>query len=389
MPVVGSTVVAGGGARGKVRTFAPAGSVPEDRSIGSAVGSLACRLARRGRIARDSASAPSPGAETGYPSSPCARADGTPRGSTASSTSATRPVMTVARTTPRCSVGEGRRTPSTSVLPTRRGVSAIAAHAVQPSTMSVPAALKNEDPLLPINQLDGSDAPRRHLSRGDWRPTLIAAVLAGGAVAVLILAFASVSPFERAVVLESLTGTVYWIAAAFIGACGTIAALMLTTVSLMEHLDTRRMGPRFLFHLRLTVIAAIATIALSVAALLLTTFPLAGGVDVQPPRWQVDSVFFGLQGLTALMVGSFAVVLSSLYATIADIFANLPQSWVEEIMAEEEEEEREEEAAERAEHAAADAEQEADRAEGAATRAEDVVGIGGRATNGRPEGGAR
>lgn len=240
-----------------------------------------------------------------------------------------------------------------------------------------------EDLVLPINQSDRPDAPRRRLSWQDWRPTFSAAVLAAGAVVVLILAFASVSPFERSVVLQSLTGTVYWIAAAFIGACSTIAALMLTTVSLMEHLDTRRMGPRFLFHLRLTVTAALATIALAVAALLLTTFPLAGGVDVSPPRWQINTVFFGLQGLTALMVGGFAIVLSSLYAIIGDVFANLPQSWVDEIMLEEEE--REGEAAERAESAAVVAEHEADRAENAAERAEDVVGAGARTDDGRSD----
>lgn len=169
----------------------------------------------------------------------------------------------------------------------------------------------------------------------DYLPTCVAAFLAAGAVALLILAFDSVSVFERPVAIESLAGSIFWIASASIGSCGTIAALMLTTVSLMEHLETHRMGPRFLFHLRLTVVAAIATIGLAITALLLTTFPLAGGADVDPPSWQVNLVFFGLQGLTAAMVGGLAIVLSSLYATISDIFRNLPRGWIEDILADE------------------------------------------------------
>ena len=191
--------------------------------------------------------------------------------------------------------------------------------------------------MLPISGPEAGEPIRERLTWSDWRPTQVAALLSAAAVAILIIAFDSVSAFERPAALESLTGTIYWIAAALIGACGTIAALMLTTVSLMEQLDTRRLGPRFLFHLRLTVLGALATIALAVGALLLTTFPLAGGADVRPPRWQIDAVFFGLQTLTALMVGAFAVVLSSLYATIADVFRNLPQTWVEEIMAKDDE----------------------------------------------------
>ena len=208
--------------------------------------------------------------------------------------------------------------------------------------------------MLPLSRPKANEAIRQRLTWRDWQPTFAAAILSATAVGILIIAFDSVSAFERPAALESLTGSLYWIAAALIGSCGTIAALMLTTVSLMEHLDTRRMGPRFLFHLRLTVLGAIGTIMLAVGALLLTTFPLAGGADVQPPPWQIDVVFFSLQILTALMVGGFAVVLSSLYATIADIFRNLPQTWVEEILAEDEVAELEEAAEEAAERAAED-----------------------------------
>jgi hypothetical protein len=231
--------------------------------------------------------------------------------------------------------------------------------------------------VLPISQPESNRHVEQGLTWHDWRPTLVAAVVSAGAVALLILAFDSVSPFERPAVLESLTGTVYWIASASIGACGTIAALMLTTLSLTERLETRRMGPRFLFHMRLTVLAAIATIGFAVAALVLTTFPLAGGADVHPPRWQIDAVYFALQALTALMVGGFAVVLSSLYSTIADVFGSLPQGLVEEILTDGEQNEPAVEAVDRAEGAADQAEDAAERAEESAAKV-DGAGHGHR-----------
>jgi hypothetical protein len=184
----------------------------------------------------------------------------------------------------------------------------------------------------PDRQIRGRPPRPERLRWRDWRPTLAAAALSAAAVALLIVAFARVSAVERPVVVRSLCDSVLWIAAALVGSCSTIAALTLTTISLLERLETRRMQPRVLFHVRLTVLGAVTTIALAVGALLLTTFPVAGGVDVQPPRWQIDAVFFGLLALTALMVGAFAVVLTSLYATVADVLRTLPQEWVDEIM---------------------------------------------------------
>lgn len=114
------------------------------------------------------------------------------------------------------------------------------------------------------------------LSWRDWQPVLFATVdallLAGG----LLLVFEGVSPYARPVVLSRMTTSVLWFAAAMIGACGTIAALMLTTVALLEHLETRRLTGQFLFHLRLVVLAAFAMIALAVLAPLLTVFPMSG-----------------------------------------------------------------------------------------------------------------
>src|SRR5215212_11679696 len=175
--------------------------------------------------------------------------------------------------------------------------------------------------LLPVGQTDMDRVLLSPLTCRDWLPTLVAAGLSAGAVAILIVAFDSVSAYERPVVLASLTTSILLIAAALIGACGTIAALMLTAVSLLDRLETRRLPPRVLVHLRLTVLGALCTIALAVGALLVTTFPVAGGVDVRSPAWQIDAVYFALLALTALMVGTFSVVLTSLYATVTDVMS--------------------------------------------------------------------
>jgi len=159
----------------------------------------------------------------------------------------------------------------------------------------------------------------------------VALLLAGG----LLATFARVSPYARPVALAGLAESITWLAAALIGACGTIAALMLTTVGLLEHLETRRLTGRFLFHLRLVVGAALATIALAVLALLLTIFPTDVTEGVAPPAWEVDAVYWALLADTALMVGGFATVLSALWATIGAVFATLPREWVEEILTEE------------------------------------------------------
>jgi hypothetical protein len=114
----------------------------------------------------------------------------------------------------------------------------------------------------------------------DWRPVFGAAAVALLLATGLLAAFVGVSPYARPVVLAGLIESVYWLAAALIGACGTIAALMLTTVGLLEHLETRRLTGQFLFHLRLVVVSALATIALAVLALLLTVFPTTGAEGV-------------------------------------------------------------------------------------------------------------
>lgn len=172
----------------------------------------------------------------------------------------------------------------------------------------------------------------------DWRPVAGAAVLALLLAAGLLAAFEGFSPYERPVILDRLTESIFWLAAALIGACGTIAALMLTTVGLLEHLDTQRLTRRFLFHLRLVVTAALATIALAVLALLITVFPTSGAEGISPASWQVELLYWALLGVTALMVGGFATVLGALHATVAEVFRTLPQQWVDEILTEDGEE---------------------------------------------------
>ena len=173
------------------------------------------------------------------------------------------------------------------------------------------------------------------LSWRDWWPVFVAALLAlllGGG---LIALFDTISPYQRDRALTALSGSVVWLAASVIGACGTIAALMLTTVGLLEHLDTQRLTPRFLFHLRLVVTAAIVTIGLAVVTLLITVFPSSNGADVSPSLRQINLIYWLLLTMTALMIGGFAVVLGALYTTVGDIFRTLPRAWVEEILAEE------------------------------------------------------
>jgi hypothetical protein len=177
------------------------------------------------------------------------------------------------------------------------------------------------------------------LTARDWLPLVGSAVLSLVIVVVLVVIFDGVSPYARPTVLEGLATSLFWLAAGVIGASSTIAALMLTTISLMQHLETRRMGPRFLFNLRVTVVAAMGSIACAVISLLLTIFPSTGSKGFSPSARQVDIVYYGMLVVTAVMVGSFAVVLTALYATVADVFHNLPRSWVEDILAEDEERE--------------------------------------------------
>ena len=151
--------------------------------------------------------------------------------------------------------------------------------------------------LLPVGQTDVDRTLLARLTWRDWRPTLVAAGLSAAAVAIFLVAFESVSAFERPVVLASLTTSILFIASALIAACGTIAALMLTAVSLLDLLETRRLPPRMLVHLRLTLLGALSTIALAVGSLLVTTFPVAGGVDVKPPSLAGRRRLFRITGI--------------------------------------------------------------------------------------------
>jgi hypothetical protein len=166
-----------------------------------------------------------------------------------------------------------------------------------------------------------------------WWPTALAAGLAVIAAGILIVAVDRASPAERPVVLASLQESARWLATAVIGAGSTIAALMLATISLLDRLETRRMQPAVLTHLRRTVFGAVATIACAVGALLLTAFPSEPG-EMAALGWLGDGVFYGLQGVLVVMIGAFAVVLTSLAATVADVLRTLPPEVVEEILEE-------------------------------------------------------
>jgi hypothetical protein len=170
------------------------------------------------------------------------------------------------------------------------------------------------------------------LSWRDWRPVFIAGVLAlllgGGLIAI----FDGISPYERTVALDGLTSTVLWLAASLIGSCSTIAALMLTTVGLLEHLETDRLTPRFLFHLRLVVTAAIVTIGFAVLTLLLTVFPTSTSASVAPSERQVNLVYWSLLIATAISIAGFTTVLGALYTTVHEVFRTLPKTWVDEIL---------------------------------------------------------
>jgi hypothetical protein len=189
---------------------------------------------------------------------------------------------------------------------------------------------------IPARRVHRDEASTLSLTWRDWRPVLFAALLALMVGGGLIAAFGGVSPYARPDVLANLSSTVYWLAASTIGACSTIAALMLTTVGLMEHLDTQRLTGRFLFRLHLVVRSALATIALAVFALVLTVFPASGTNEINPTSWQVNFVYWTLLADTALMIGGFATVLGALSTTINEVFRTLPQEWVEDILTPEE-----------------------------------------------------
>ena len=186
---------------------------------------------------------------------------------------------------------------------------------------------------------DTADNQAKELAeRIGWldRGPVIGAGLCGLAVAAgILMLFGEVSAASRATVLEGLNDSLFWLAGAMIGACATIAALMLTALTLMPHLETRRLTPRFLYNHRLTVIGALITIGLAVICLLLTVFPAAGTEQFAPTQTEIDVLYVTTLSLTAMMTGTFAAVLAALYKTIADVFHNLPREWVDDILAEE------------------------------------------------------
>ncbi|HEU0116785.1 MAG TPA: hypothetical protein VFQ80_18980 [Thermomicrobiales bacterium] len=185
---------------------------------------------------------------------------------------------------------------------------------------------------LRIGEAETNQAVGERLRPVDWWPTALAAFLSAAAAALLIASFSHVSVLERGLVVASMIDGVRWLASAAIGACATIAALTLTTLGLLDVFERRGFGPRFLLHMRLTVVGAFAVIAVAVAALLVSLFPTATGGEPHPDPREVEIVYDALLMLIALIVGGLAVVLTSLYATIAEVFRNLPHGWVRDIL---------------------------------------------------------
>jgi hypothetical protein len=188
---------------------------------------------------------------------------------------------------------------------------------------------------LRIGEAETNRAVEERLRPADWRPTVLAAILSAAATAILIASFSSVSVLERRLVVASMIDGVHWLASAAIGACATIAALTLTTLGLLDVFKRRGFGPRLLLHMRLTVIAAFAVVAVAVLALLVSLFPTATGGEPHPDPREVELVYDALLILIALIVGGLAVVLTSLYSTIAEVFRNLPSGWVRDILSDE------------------------------------------------------
>lgn len=188
--------------------------------------------------------------------------------------------------------------------------------------------------MLEIGTEQTNHAVGERLTWGDWRPTFVAAGTAAAAAAALLIGVNSVSSFEQVAAVAAMIGGVQWIASASIATCGTIAALSLTTLGLLDRLETRRVTPRFLHHLRLELIGAFATIGASIAALLVTALPTAAGGESVPDPTRVAVVYWALLAFVVAIVGGLAVVLASLYSTIADVFRNLPREWVDDILAE-------------------------------------------------------
>jgi trans-2,3-dihydro-3-hydroxyanthranilate isomerase len=76
LPVTVTLCVAGSGRHWKARAFVPSAGIPEDPASGSAVGPLACHLARHGLIAFGEEIEVTQGVEIGRPSTLYARVDG-------------------------------------------------------------------------------------------------------------------------------------------------------------------------------------------------------------------------------------------------------------------------------------------------------------------------
>ena len=170
----------------------------------------------------------------------------------------------------------------------------------------------------------------------DWFRTLTAGVIIAVLGLILLVGSSTSSSIDESVAVANLADGVHWLGSVVVGACATIAALTLTTLSLLERVERQGLSARFLFHMRATVIGAFAAIGFGLAALVVSLLPAAREIRVPLVSAPVP---LALEVLSALMAGAFATTLVSLYTTIGDIFRNLPRELVEEILREDAEEE--------------------------------------------------
>ena len=184
--------------------------------------------------------------------------------------------------------------------------------------------------MLPIGGKRFNDEIARRIGWRDWFLTLIAGATVAGLGLALLVGSTSSPAIDEVEAAANLADGVRWLGSVSVGACATIAALSLTTLSVLDRVERRGLSARFLFHIRATVIGSFAAIAFGIGGLVVSLLPATREVRVP---LVLAPVPLALEILAALMAGAFASTLVSLFTTIGDIFRNLPREIVEEILA--------------------------------------------------------
>jgi hypothetical protein len=183
--------------------------------------------------------------------------------------------------------------------------------------------------VLPIGGKRFNDEVARRIGWRDWFLTIFAGAVVAGLGLALLVGSTSSPDIDEVEAAANLADGVHWLASVTVGACATIAALSLTTLSVLDRVERQGLSARFLFHIRATVIGAFAAIAFGLGGLVVSLLPATREVRVP---LVLAPVPLALEVLAALMAGAFASTLVSLFTTIGDIFRNLPREIVEEIL---------------------------------------------------------